>query len=68
MMIVASTTVRPASTSTGMRLERPECRELGVGLGIARREHAEVEGGVVLVERDQHLLAVGRKGVRVELQ
>ena len=33
---------------------------------LARREHAELEGGLVLVQRDQHLLAVGREGVGEE--
>src|SRR4029453_19591183 len=32
-----------------------------------RREHAELERGVVLVKRDQHLLAVRSKGVGIQL-
>ena len=52
----------------GKALERPQRFELGRRLIVAGREHAELEGGVVLVERDQHLLAVGGEGMGVELQ
>ena len=51
----------------GHALERPQGCVLGRDLRVARREHAELEWSVVLVERDQHLLAVGREGVGVEL-
>jgi hypothetical protein len=34
---------------------------------VARREHAELEWGVVLVKRHQHLLAVRSKGVGIKL-
>ena len=48
-------------------LERPQGLVLGRRLLVARREHAKLERGVVLVKRDQHLLAVRSKGVGIKL-
>ena len=42
-MMLASTTVWPSSTRTGMPPERPEGRELGRHPLVVRREEAEVE-------------------------
>jgi hypothetical protein len=51
----------------GHALQRPEGRELRGRFLVAGREHAELERGAVLVEGDQHLLAVRRERVCVEL-
>ena len=66
MMMLASMIVRSIVHEHGKALDGPERLQLGIGLLFA--EHAILERRVVLVQRDQHLLAVRGEGMGVELQ
>ena len=65
MMIVASTTVRPPSTSTGIFCSGHSAAHSATSPGRPA-QHAVLERRVVLVQRDQHLLAVRRERMCVE--
>src|SRR3546814_16538074 len=49
-------------------LQRPEPRPFHRILRVIGVDRPEVERGRVLVERDEHLLAVGGKGVAINLE
>ncbi|MCY1241310.1 hypothetical protein D9M72_542040 [compost metagenome] len=46
--------------------DRPECCKAGRFLRIEQIDKAALEGGIVLVKRDQHLMAEGRKRMLVK--
>ncbi len=50
----------------GKPLQWPQRLDLRYPFGLVRPQKSEFEGGVVFVQRDQYLLAVRGKGMRVE--
>jgi hypothetical protein len=52
----------------GEQFEWPQRRKLGERVRLLGRQRAVFERRVVLIERDQRFLAVGRERMRIELE
>ena len=66
-MMLASITVRGPSTITGIRFSGHTAACSAIACGLSGPSMRNSNGVVVLVERDEHFLAIGRERMGVQL-